>query len=51
MFEEMFQEQKRIERFNTLKELVNFETPCGSFVNTHMLMVQILIDGLEKLGE
>src|SRR5665213_3586830 len=48
---EMFQEQERIERFNTLKELVNCKMPNGSSVSTHVLKVQALIDRLEKLGE
>src|SRR5665213_591621 len=51
VLKEMFQEQERIERFNTLKELVNCKMPLGSSVSTHVLKVQDLIDRLEKLGE
>ena len=51
VLKEMFQEQERIERFSTLKELVNCKMPPGSAVSTHVLKVQALIDHLEKLGE
>ena len=51
VLKEMFKEQERIERFNTLKELVNCKMPFGSSVSTHVLKVQALIDRLEKLGE
>ena len=36
VLKEMFQEQERIERFNTLKELVNCKMPLGSSVSTHV---------------
>src|SRR5665213_2660505 len=51
VLKEMFQEQERIEQFNTLKELVNCKMSFGSLVSTHVLKVQALIDRLEKLGE
>src|SRR5665213_4346268 len=51
VLKEMFQEQERIERFNTLKELVNLKMHMGSSVSTHVLKAQALIDRLEKLGE
>src|SRR5665213_2214540 len=51
VLKEMFQEQERIERFNTLKEFVNCKMPLWSSVSTHVLKVQALIDRLEKLGE
>src|SRR5665213_1845063 len=51
MLKEMFQEQEHIERFNTLKELINCKMPNGSSVSTHVLKVQALIDRLEKLRE
>ncbi|KAD6795333.1 hypothetical protein E3N88_06229 [Mikania micrantha] len=47
---EMFQEQARHERFETMKSLMGCQMQEGSSVSTHVLKMKSYIDQLERLG-